>query len=402
MTDFKFLRFILLVAVFMLALQGVSAAPDVEVNNVLLKLSLHQGETTDKIISVSSKAGGVFSLEFSGMTGVSVDQESFSLDAGQSKDIAVHFDARNLQPGIRIGVMNVRSEREAIVIPILFEVESPDTLFDVNLDIPPQYKEISAAEKLIAQVKFFDLTSGGTSAGLGPTRVDTDYYIYDSMGKIVSSQSENAVVDRQTQITKTFSFPSDLAPGEYVLGVSVRYRSSLGIATSAFTIIPPSSSLFSFDFSNSIIFYFVIGLLVFVIVFLLLFIYIVRDRDKLILEMRRYHELEVGQLHKFLLAQEHVLRSRKEPVSPAVEHEVKEKIVQMKKKHAERERTLEKLRDQGDVEAMRRKMEEWKREGYNTELLEYRLKGLSTSDMQSILNQWKKKYHGEGYKNGRH
>lgn len=380
-------------------------AQDIEVNNVLLKLSLHQGEVVDKIVSVSSRVGGMFSLEFGGMTGVSVDQSSFLLEAGESRDIAVHFDARNIQPGIRIGVMNVRSENEAIVIPIIFEVESQDTLFDVNLDIPPQYKEINTEERLIAQVKLFDLTSGGTSAGLGPTRVDIDYYIYDSGGKIVSSQSENAVVDRQSQITKTFSFPQDLAPGEYVLGVSVRYRTSLGIATSAFTLIPPSKSILSFDFGGSLILYFIMGLFVFVIVFLLLFVYIVRDRDKLILEMRKYHELEVTQLHKFLLAQEHVLRSRKSrsaSSTPTVEHEVNEKLALLKKRNAEREKALEKLRDQGDIEAMRKKMEEWKRGGYNTELIEYKLKGLSTEDMKSLLQQWKKKYHGEGYKNGRH
>lgn len=398
MKSMKYFGFLLIVIVLLIS--GVYAAQDVEVNNVLLKLSLHQGETSDKIVSISSKVGGTFNLEFTGVSGVSVAKSSFSLAAGESKDVTVHFDARSLQSGIFIGVMNVRSEHESTVIPIILEVESQDTLFDVNLDIPPQYKQITAKDKLVAQVKFFDLTSGGTSSGLGPTRIDTDYYIYDSQGKIVSSQSENLVVDRQSQITKTFSFPPDLAPGDYVLGVSARYHSSLGIATTMFSITSPKSSLFSFDLGGSLTIYFIIGLFVFVLVFLLLFVYIVRDRDKLIIEMRKYHSLEVNQLHRFLLAQEHVLTSRKSHSGASVKREVNEKIALLRRKHAEQERTLEKLRDDGNIGAMRSKIEEWKHQGYNTTLLEYRLKGLSVDEMKSLLHQWKKKYHGEGYKNG--
>ena len=382
-------RFGLFVFVVVLFASGVYAQ-DVEVNNVLLRLSLHQGEIIDKVISVSSRVGGSFTLEFSGMTGVSVNQTSFLLEAEESKDVAVHFDARNLQPGIRIGVMNVRSELEVTTIPIIFEVESPDTLFDVNLDIPPQYKEVSTKDKLLAQVKLFDLTSGGTSPGLGPTRVDIDYYIYDSTGKIVSSQSENSVVDGQSQVTKTFSFPLDLALGEYVLGVSVRYRSSLGIASSMFSIIPPKSSLFSFDFGGSFVFYFVIVLLVFVLVFLLLFVYIVRDRDRLLIEMRKYHSLEVNRLRRLLLAQKRVLSSRKQHSDASVKREVREKIALLRKKHLNHKRTLEKLRNQGNVRAMRRKIKEWKQEGYNAALLKYRLKGFSADEMKYLLRQWKK------------
>ena len=387
------IRFVFLILALVLLVSGAHAQ-NVEVNSVLLKLSLHQGDIIDKIISVSSRAGGFFTLEFSGMTGVSVNETSFSLEADESKDVAVHFDARNLQPGIRIGVMNVRSEKEILTIPIIFEVESPDTLFDVNLDIPPQYKEVSAKDKLVAQVKLFDLTSGGTSSGLGPTRVDTDYYIYDSSGKIISSESENFVVDSQSQITKTFSFPPDLAPGEYVLGVSVRYRSSLGIATSIFTIIPPKNLFFSLDFGGSAEFYFIIGLFVFVLVFLLLFVYIVRTRDKLIVEMRRYHSLEANQLRQLLLAQKQILSRRKPHLISSVKHEVREKIALMRKEHSNRKRTLEKLRNQGNVKVMRQKIKKWKQEGYNAALLDYRLKGFSVNEMKSLLRQWNK-HHGK-------
>jgi hypothetical protein len=75
----------------------------------------------------------------------------------------VIFDASKLEPGIYVGSIRVSSAKETTYIPIILEVDSEDVFFKGTLDIPPQYNKIAAGDKLLAQFKVFDLTSGGTS-----------------------------------------------------------------------------------------------------------------------------------------------------------------------------------------------------------------------------------------------
>ena len=41
---------------------------------------------------------------------------------------------------------------------------------------------------------------------------------------------------------------------------------------------------------------------------------------------------------------------------------------------------------------MKKKLEEWKKKGYNTMALEYKLKDLSVNEMNNLLDKWKRKY----------
>lgn len=386
--------------VFLACISLASAAPEsFEINNVLIKLSLHAGETSDKVISISSPSGGEFTLSLEGAVGARLDLTEFSLSAGESRDVHVTFDPRTLPPGVHMGGLRIASVDDSRVVPIVLELESIDPLFDVNVDIPPQYKELMPSGKLISQIKIFDLTSGGTSAGLGNTHVGLDYFIYSLDGREISSQSEDAVVDRQTQLTKSFSFPSDLVPADYILAIVVKYNNSLASTTSLFTIIPEEKKgLFSGLSIQPIFIYLLIGILLFFLLFFGLFIYFVRDRDKLLLELRSYHDSEIKQLRQFLVAQEHML-NRKHGVPVAVRHEVHKKLADLKKRHAQREKEFKSLNRAGNVTEMKRKLLQWKHAGYNTTLLEYKLKGLPSKDLSSLLSQWKRKYRGEGYKN---
>ena len=53
---------------------------------------------------------------------------------------------------------------------------------------------------------------------------------------------------------------------------------------------------------------------------------------------------------------------------------------------------------------MEKKLEKWKKEGYNTPNLESKVGTLSTKEMKDIMSKWKKEYSSkntEGYKNKR-
>ena len=66
--------------------------------------------------------------------------------------------------------------------------------------------------------------------------------------------------------------------------------------------------------------------------------------------------------------------------------------------HKQRIKQFRNLKKSGDINQMKRKIEEWKKQGYNTLALDYKMKDLGKEDMQNILKKWKQEY-TEGYKN---
>ncbi len=385
----------LVFTVFLLLLANVSA---LDASSVLLKVSLHEGDKTEKLISLSSDVGGQFNLNVESINGVSLKENDFALAKGEKKQVSVKFDTAGLKSGVYVGNIKVVNEKDVSKIPIIFEVETKDIFFDINLDIPPQYSSVEPGGKFIAQLKVFDLTSGGTSQGLGATDVKMEYLLYSFNGKVLSSENENVVVDQSTRITKTMSLPADVVPGDYVFISSAGYKSSLGVASQIITVTQPQKSLFSGTNAagslNLTLILIVGGIVGFIILIIFLFVYLIHDRDKLILELKRYNSIELRRQQQFLLAQQKILSGRGKVGGTQIRKEIEKKVEKLKKKHKAREEELKSLQKRGNREEMLKKLNSWKKEGYNTLLLESKVKGLGAKDMKSLMNKWK----GQGYK----
>jgi len=293
----------------------VSANPDLEISSLLLKVSLKEGESVTKSFTVTSPEGSDYNLEVVSVPGVGLSENSFVLGEGEKKAIDVKFDGAGVGPAVYVGSIDISSLDEALSLPVILEVESKDIFFDANLDIPPVYTDIEPGGKVVAQVKIFDLTSGGgTSEGvddLGTVSVDLEYSVYDLQGNVLSSESERMVIDKQAQVTKTFSFPEKIDEGDYVMSVLVRYGSSVGISSQMFSIsglVMESPAPFSGFGSTTLVF---VLILAFTLGIVFLFVYILRDRDKFIADLRRYHSRELKTQKEFLMEQARFLRRRK-------------------------------------------------------------------------------------------
>ncbi len=378
----------------LLVLYNVSAA-SFETNNVLLKVSLQKGAETTRVISVSSDTGGEFKIDTHDLRGVKVSNIDFVLGASEKGQVDVTFDSKSLEPGVYVGTITITGGKDISNIPVIFEVESASVFFDVNVDIPPQYNEVEPGGKLIAQVKIFDLTSGGTSDGLGATNVDMEYYLYGLDGQTLSSETESVVVNKQVSTTKPLTLPSDMKEGDYVFVAVVNYKGSVGVSTQLFAVAKKRFSLFDFGGGGvNYGFISILGAFLFVfVVIIFLFVYMIRDRDKMLIELKKYNISELRSQKNFLLAQEKILTGRKGVSKKEVRVEIKQKVVSLKKKQAQRWKEFKKLKKAGNRTEMMRKLNSWKREGYNTVGIESKLKGLSVSDMKSIIGKWKR----EGY-----
>jgi len=367
-----------------------------DLNSLLIKVSVRQGDSVEKVLSIVRGNGQQIFLNIINIEGVSLSEDSFVLNQGETKNINVYFNSSKLEAGAYVGSIKISDSKEVVYLPVIFEVETKDLFYDINLDIPPQYSEIAPGEKLVAQMKIFDLTSGGTQKGLGANNVKMEYYIYGLDGSFISSESESLVIDKQTQVTKTLLFPESTPEGSYIFVSLVKYGSSVGISSYVFNIIKDKSkgNFFGGNLDNKFIIVLVIVVLLFFSL-IFFFVYLVRDRDKLILSLKGHNSSEL-RMQEHILSEQAKLLSRKNKVSPLkIRNEINQKVNRLKKKQEERIKHVRRLKKKGNINEMKKRINEWKKEGYNTFPVEYKLKGLSESEMKKILNKWRERYSGE-------
>ena len=368
---------------------GRIVTDDFEVDSLLLKISVQEGDFVEKQISISSEEGGEFSLFVRNVIGVSLSEDNFFLQPGEIRKVDVLFDSDIVDPGVYVGHIEVVGSRESALMPIIFEVESLDVFFDVNLDIPPKYSDVAPGGKVIAQSKVFDLV------GVGSSTIDMEYYLKSIEGDILISKSESIAISGQTQITKTLSLPKEVKEGNYVFIAIVKYKSSVGSSSHVLRIVGEEKDYFGG------LNYVVLTLGIIVLFFfgvILLFVYFVRSRDKLVLELKRQNALELRRQKTLLMAQEKISRLKKLGNRREIAKEVKEKIKVLKREQKKKVSKFKELQKKGNVSEMKRKLSKWKREGYNVSGLGYKIKGMSTKDMKKVMEEWKKKYKTEGYK----
>ncbi len=364
-----------------------------EVDSLLLKVSVKEGDFVEKKIDVGSDQGGRFNLEVIGIDGIYLSESEVILQANQRKSVIVSFNASDVDAGVYVGYIEIASQKENARLPVIFEVESLDIFFDVNLDIPPKYSDVFQGDKIVVQLKIFDL------AGVGTSTLEMEYYIKGTDGSNLVSESESVVVSGESQFAKTLSLPVEVKAGDYVFIAIARYKSSVGSSTDIFRISSIKKDAGSGDLGklggfNLGVVLIIAGavVLVFFLILIFIFIYSVFSRNKLLSELKRHNASELKMQRQFLLAQEKIVRERKLIDEKEIKREFREKIDELKEKQISRVKEFEKFSDKGNMNEMRRKLNEWKRKGYNTLPLEYKMKGLTEKDMKKILKEWKVKY----------
>ncbi len=116
----------------------------------------------------------------------------------------------------------------------------------------------------------------------------------------------------------------------------------------------------------------------------------------MLLELRRYNSWELRHQEALLREQAKIL-ARKGVSRREINLEYRKKIKHLRKKHKRRISEINALRKNKESSAeMNRKLNQWKREGYNTFELEYKMKGLDEKDMKELMAKWRKEGYGVG------
>lgn len=229
-----------------------------QVDSVMLKTAIKLNSGFETFLRVSNTDSSVqhFKIKTEGLDGmVSIDKTEFVLESGETERIKVSF-SNNKQPyGIYTGDLLISSDKSRGDVPLVLEIESDEVSFDSNIALFPT-EEISPGDKINAEIKIFDLSRIGTA------NVEMEYFVKNLKGEILMQDKETPVVKSQALVTKSVNLPKDIEIGNYIFGVVLRYKNSVGT----------SSAVFSVEKKNSIGLFPAINWTYLVVTFIVLFI----------------------------------------------------------------------------------------------------------------------------------
>lgn len=87
--------------------------------------------------------------------------------------------------------------------------DSAKQLFDISIQVLPEYKNIKQGEKVLVQIALLNLR------GFGSGDVKVKYAIKDSKGNLIAAQEETIFVETQVKFVRELELPNEIKPSTY-------------------------------------------------------------------------------------------------------------------------------------------------------------------------------------------
>lgn len=370
-------------------------AQEFNTDTLLLKVGIKQGESLNRSVSITNSAQKTidFMVDPGNLVGLAFDSTNFSLGSLGEKSLVITFSDQNKTqlPGVYIGEVIVTSKDGSTIvkkIPVIFEVETPEVLFDSNINLPSSSSIFNAGSNVVFDINIFNLQK------IGLKNVNVDYSIKDFKGNVIVDQAENVAVESSVMVTKTFSLPSKMDEGDYVFTVTIRYASSVGTSTSSFSV---TNQPVAGAGNNNILFImmWIFGITLALIVGIV--IYSNKKSDALLSELERQYKRET---EKQIEVIQRLEEAELTGITGARERERKEgelaKLGQKRQaylrvRYEKRKKELSELSSKGLKADIAKKLNKWKREGYDVSNMELKLHKLDKSEIRKKIAEWKKK-----------
>ncbi|MCX6749734.1 MAG: hypothetical protein NTW17_03270 [Candidatus Pacearchaeota archaeon] len=216
---------------------GGIATAKFEITPDSLHVMMKQGETQTKTITIKNTGTSALNIEIeeSKLTDfIKIDQQSFSLASGKTETVTIDFLAReDTIPDLYIGKLIVNGNSVEKEVMTAVEIESKESLFDVEVKIPSKYTKISPGEEILADIKIYNLGTAGSADAL------VGYTIKDKENNIIITAGDTVAVETQMSFTKTLRIPENTALGRYVLYVDVNYEGKIASSSVFFDVVAP-------------------------------------------------------------------------------------------------------------------------------------------------------------------
>lgn len=208
---------------------------DFNLSDLEIIVNIDQGETKEKILTIKNTHSKSLNFEVKG-SGLNefmiINEPSFILKSGEAKSLSLDFIARESSiPGFYVGKLIVKTSGLEKEILVVLNVDSKDSLFDIEAVIPERYEYVIPGEELLVIVNLHNLGETG--------RVDAvlDYIIKDEEGNLITTLSDTLAVETSASLTKSISLPLEIDFGKYILYVSVTYDGKTASSSSSFEVV---------------------------------------------------------------------------------------------------------------------------------------------------------------------
>ena len=194
------------------------------------------------LLALAVLALGIFVLKKPSIVGFAVitkettNHDNLNLVVNESKGVTWTLkNPGNLQSVKATGTMSRNGTAKVYIQKgneKLLVFDSTKQLFDVNVQVLPDYKKIFQGDELLIQITLLNLR------GFGSTSVNVTYSIKDLGGNLVATEEESIFVETQAKFVRKLLIPSNLKTGTYTAFVEVKRPDGLiGTSSDLFEVI---------------------------------------------------------------------------------------------------------------------------------------------------------------------
>jgi hypothetical protein len=193
---------------------------------------LPQGEGTENLVITSAIACG-------DVRSARTEVQPLSEDGGYMVKIVVPLEAEG-PCALDVEIAHVGQAQAtfyAIRTTNAYQDTIDNSLFDIILDIPQEFRIVQPDDQLITSVKLINVGSAG--------RVDVffDLWVTDPAGTTVYKKRETVAVETQANFVRYVDITKEMGPGSYLLHAQITYADGLVAASQqSFTVERPWST----------------------------------------------------------------------------------------------------------------------------------------------------------------
>jgi uncharacterized membrane protein len=204
-----------------------------------INVKLQQGTVTTQEVTITNNLNTDLTVEISSLrisNFLRINEPTIVLKPKESR--VLEFDIIALKsdsPDLYLGELNFKAGTEEKTILTAVEVISAHPLFDVSVDIPPQFLWITPGKELVSNINLHNLGASGQAVD-----VNLEYKILDSNGNEILHTTEEIAVNTKISFTKEFIIPEGTPLGRYALYVRATYTNLVASGSSWFNVGKPT------------------------------------------------------------------------------------------------------------------------------------------------------------------
>jgi len=352
------------------------------VNPNSLKLSLVLQDKISRIIKITNDENKFqdFNIYFDNFDNlISISENQFSLSSKESKEIEFVFEDTKDVVGVYSGMLIIETSFDRKKIPIVVEVKDKNRIFTVNHDVLLEYNNPYSGGKLGVEIKLFDM------GGKNLREIKLEHFIKNFNNELILFEQEDRTIEGALSIKKVIDISKDWEKGDYVFFTIVEYKELKSVSSYSFTVSDLKLELFSPDVK-----FFVVIIIIFVIGIILLFLYFIKIRNDFFCQLRKQQNKEIKQNLDLMKQYESRLKKEKHKKGIRKLRKIKREIIKkIKTKQREQGKELKKLKKKGKKDNLKKKLDQWKKQGYEMIETENQMKTLSTKEINKSLGKWK-------------